>query len=445
MTHASGLREPYVGPLQKVAFLALLLFLFLLHSRVFDLAFSKLHIPILTLYIAVAAALLGGGFFRAFSNRIGILLLMMTGWMMLAVPFSVWPGGSALIVRNWGKMMLVYVVTAGLISTFGQFRRTIHVLAFAILVLAVTALAFGDTAQGRLVLARGRFANPNDLGQILLMGFPFWWYIATNRKLKRSRRVLAILALIPIFTAMAKTGSRGALIAAAAVGLVLFWRSSVSRKILIAVGVLILVTFAAVFLPEATKARYFTFFSSNETDLRDDIEADIETSAVSSTQSRWNLLKDSIALTWLHPMFGVGPGQFPAAQDQYSWKVRNHKGHWQVTHNTFTEFSSEDGIPVLIFYCLALYFAFRSARLPKGAPPGDGGEAASASFCLRLSLLSYLVSSMFGSFAYQTQFIVLAGLSVAFARVGGGELARAAQSKTAQQPQLVYMARGARA
>jgi hypothetical protein len=442
MTTAPSLREPYISPLQKLAFLSLLLFLFLLHSRVLDLTFSFLHIPVISLYTAVTAAFLGGGFFRAFTNRIGMLLLMLSSWMVLCVPFSVWPGGSVMTVTDWLKTSLVFVVIAGLISTFDQFRTTIHLLAVAILVLAVMALLFGDSEQGRLALSRGRFSNPNDLAQILLMGFPFWWFIATNTTLKRSRRVLAIVAMIPIFMAMSKTGSRGALLASLAVALVLFWRSSVSHKVLIAMGAVLLVVFASIFLPSVTKQRYFTFFSADDTPPESELEANIENSAITSTFGRWALLKDSITLTLLHPVFGVGPGQFQPAQDQYSWAVRNHKGSWQVTHNTFTEISSENGVPALLFYCLALFFSFRSARLPKtsrAGPAPENEEVASASFCLRLSLLSYLVSAMFGSFGYQTQFLVLAGLSVAFARTAASELARGAKPepvRPAQYPRV---------
>jgi O-antigen ligase len=338
---------------------------------------------------------------------------------VLCVPFSVWPGGAAIRVRDWMKMMLVYIVIAGLISTFDQFRKTVHLLAYSILVLALLAILFGDMTQGRLVLSRGRFTNPNDLAQILLMGLPLWWYIATNTSLKRSRRALAFCAMVPIFMAMSKTGSRGALIASAVVAVVLFWRSSVSHKVLLLTGAGLLVVLAAVFLPNVIKERYFTFFATDDAAPESALQAQIESSAISSTWGRWFLLKDSITLTLLHPLFGVGAGQFEVAQDQYSWAVRNRKGEWQVTHNTFTEFSSENGVPALLFYSLALYFAFRAARVPRAVrarPRRKDDEVANASFCLRLSLLSYLVSSMFGSFAYQTQFLVLAALAVAFAR-----------------------------
>ncbi len=422
-TTSQPLRAPYVSPLQKLAFASLLLFLFLLHSRVLDLTLSFLHIPILSLYVAVLASFLGGGFLRAFTHRIGILLLLITAWMTMGIPFSVWPGGSIETVRLWVKTLLVFFVIAGLISTFKQWRRTVYLLAFSILVLAIMAVLFGNMSSGRLILDRGRFTNPNDLAQILLMGLPFWWYIATNPRLTRPRRILAYLAVIPIFMAMSKTGSRGALVAALIVGLVFFWRSSVSNKVALIVGVCVLVLLGAIFLPQSIKERYFTFFSANDTDApQTELEANMEQSAVSSAWGRWELLQDSIALTFYHPVFGVGAGQFMVAQDVYSRAARGHKGAWQVTHNTFTEFSSENGIPVLLFFILAIWYSFKASRLPRYPRPEPGpnlDEVTSAAFCLRLSLLSYTVSSLFGSFAYQTQFLVLAGLAITFQRTAG--------------------------
>ncbi len=414
-----------ITPLRKLGFLALLLFLFLLHSRVLDMVLSFLHIPMGTLYLATAAAFLSGGFFRAFTHRIGAALLLFTGWVCLAVPFSIWRGGSVETARNWVKALLVFVVVAGLIYSYEQLRQTIHLLAFSILTLALIAVLFGDMSTGRLILERGRFTNPNDLAQMLLMGLPFWWFIAMNPRGKRWRKTAAWLAMIPIFVAMARTGSRGALVGAIAVFFVLFLRSSVTNKVQILLAAVVLVVAAAVLLPDVIKKRYFTFFTANQDDNTTLEEDEMEDSAITSTEARWSLFKSSVALTMLHPLFGVGPGQFAVAQDAWFRDSGKGKGQWQVTHNTFTEVSSENGLPALLFYVAAVAFTFAAARVQwrgEGRAPPEVGEMASAAYCLRLSLLAYVVSAMFGSFAYQTQFLVLAGLGVAFARTAKIEL-----------------------
>ena len=62
-----------------------------------------------------------------------------------------------------------------------------------------------------------------------------------------------------------------------------------------------------------------------------------------------NLLKRSVSETISHPLFGVGPGQFPVR----SWKRRKRKTtwfQWLGTHNSYTQVSSECGIPAFICY-----------------------------------------------------------------------------------------------
>ena len=80
----------------------------------------------------------------------------------------------------------------------------------------------------------------------------------------------------------------------------------------------------------------------------------------------------------------------------------------------------------MLFYSLAFYFAFRATALPKWVRKSKlpkHREYQATSLCLQLSLLSYLISSVFGSFAYQTQFLVLAGLTLVFSRIMKRELA----------------------
>lgn len=425
-----------LSPLRKLGFAALVFFLFVLNSRVFDIYFSSFHIPSLIMAAALGAAFLSGGVMKAFANRIGACLILLTIWMCLSVPFSVWPGGAAHTVYDrWFKSFLIYFIVAGLIYTWGHLRKVYFVSAISVLVLAFVALKYGTSVDGRLYLNRGRFGNPNDLAQILLMSLPFWWFIATNPLIRTSRRILAYLATLPIFLTIARTGSRGALIATAVMLTVLFLRSSLKQKVqILAIGG-IAVTMTAAMLPGVLKSRYFTYVKPADSTgwAKTIIMAQLPDDATtSSTYARWALLKDSVILTMRNPGFGVGAGLFDAAQDAYSRQTRGVKGAWQVTHNTYTEVSSENGIPALVLYLLALGFTWRATRVNR---PRDGrlsarqAEVVSAAFALRLSLLVYSVSALFASFAYQSQMLVLAGIAVAFQRVAARAFEQAPESK----------------
>lgn len=417
--------EPVLTSFQRLGFASLAAFLFILHSRVFDMRLWWLHIPSVILGSALVIALFSGGVVRAFANRTGVCLLVLSAWMCLATAFSVWRGGSAAILKDqWINCILIYFVIAALIASWEQYRATYAVLCVSVLVLALMTLAFGTPNEdGRLALGRGRFGNPNDLAQILLMSLPLWWYMATRPDTRLVKRVSAQLASLVIFVTIAKTGSRGALIATAGLLVVLFLRTSLKHKVQLATAGMLVSAFAAATLPASLKQRYFTFFNSPESSGMGIVASEIEDNATSSAMARWMLLQDSITLTLQNPVFGVGPGVFDVAQDLYSREVRGVKGGWQHTHNTYTQISSENGIPALILYILIIVFIWRAARASK--PRGRQmtrreSDVRAAAYALRLSLFVFCISAFFGSFGYQTQLVVLAGLSIALRQVTGG-------------------------
>jgi len=54
----------------------------------------------------------------------------------------------------------------------------------------------------------------------------------------------------------------------------------------------------------------------------------------------------SIQLTFEHPILGVGPGEFMDAEAEEA-AVAGKKAMWHFTHNSYTELSSETGLPGL--------------------------------------------------------------------------------------------------
>jgi O-antigen ligase len=68
-----------------------------------------------------------------------------------------------------------------------------------------------------------------------------------------------------------------------------------------------------------------------------------------SKQAREELLHQSLGYITTHPIFGIGPGNFPAVS-----------GKWRVAHNTYTELGAEAGLPALFLFLLVLGMAFRN-------------------------------------------------------------------------------------
>jgi hypothetical protein len=88
-------------------------------------------------------------------------------------------------------------------------------LALASFVLTLIAVFWGTTENGgRLFLPQGKFSNPNEMGQALLLGMPFWWLVLRSATTFPKRAIaLGVLALMLLM--LSKTGSRGAMIAIA--------------------------------------------------------------------------------------------------------------------------------------------------------------------------------------------------------------------------------------
>ena len=55
-----------------------------------------------------------------------------------------------------------------------------------------------------------------------------------------------------------------------------------------------------------------------------------------------------------HPIFGVGPGIFTVGEADLA-KSEGQAAQWHVSHNSYTQVSSEMGIPGLLLYLAALW------------------------------------------------------------------------------------------
>ena len=172
------------SPFQRFGFNVLLLFLFLVFSRIFDVKFGSLHITGASYRVAFAMVLLSRGFITALSSNIGKALLGFTFCCGMSVPFSVWRGGSMAVFRDaWLLFSFVtFLAVAGLIANYAQYLKAAKTLALALLTFTVVANVFGTSEGGRLVLAQGKYANPNEMAQALLIGLALWGAIMVNSR-----------------------------------------------------------------------------------------------------------------------------------------------------------------------------------------------------------------------------------------------------------------------
>ena len=183
----------------------------------------------------------------------------------------------------------------------------------------------------------------------------------------------------------------------------------------VAVGVTIF--YAA--LPDTLRGRYMTLVDDSMNDqVADSREAVVLDSAVSSAKSRQHMLLESVILTARHPFLGVGPGMFTVAEDALAQENGMRKGSWLETHNSYTQISSEVGVPALIFYLAALLGWFWDAKriyqATRGSP--EHREFSAMALCLMLMLMNFIVTAAFNSGAYMNYIAVLGGITAAAVR-----------------------------
>jgi O-antigen ligase len=396
-----------VSPANTLGVLMLVAYLFFLQSRLLDFTVPQLHLPMVLLIGMVGLSLLSSNLFAGLRVSAGRLLLLFVFLLGLSALFSIDRRQSVGIVTSDIRHLTMCFAMMSLLVSVRDIRRCLQGLAWGTLVAAVLGFVFQVTVEGqRLGLETGRFGDPNDYAMVLVMGLPLWLTVASGVP----RVVLGIPAAAVIFFSFARAGSRGGLLAFGALTVAYAITSSFMGKL--RVGLLLVVTAVAAvsIVPAGIQKRYFTIFSVDEDSSSSTMEA--QRSYIESSNSRKALLIASIWASFRHPVFGVGPGGFP----QYYWQQgfieekRNRQG--MHTHNTYTQVSSEAGIPAAICLLTILFLTFRMAwrawrepLLPETHPIRVCGRA------IWLSMVGWASAALFLSMAWTEVIFIYVALA----------------------------------
>jgi O-antigen ligase len=420
---APGVAE---SPFQQLGFNVLLVFIFLAFSRIFDVKFGSLHITGISYRIVFAMVLLSRGFQVALKSNVGKALLGFTFCFGMSVPFSVWRTGSKDIFLNqWLMFSFVsFLAVAGLVHNFQQWFKLFKTLTYALLVFTLIANIFGVSENGRLFLAQGKFSNPNEMAQALLLGLPLWGALMVISK-SLPGKALAAGVMVMILATTFRTGSRGAMIGFIAMLLVVFLRAPVMGKLKIILAGVLFLGIVLTTMPGSLIARYKTVAEEDQADV-DEMGGSMADSATASTQSRKVLLRHSLIFTIRHPLFGVGAGMFSVADDAYAKQIGLKKGNWVGTHNSYTQVSSELGIPGFLFFVAAVAMALKGSysiyKKTRGDPRLD--DMGVVALALHYSLIIYAVTILFDHIAYTVMLPVFGGMAACLVRTAEVEIRR---------------------
>lgn len=257
--------------------------------------------------------------------------------------------------------------------------------------------------------------DANDAGLVLLVAVPLTLLLI--RVARGAARALAILILLGIGAAIARTGSRGAFVGLAVVGVTLLFTMpglSVARKLAFVAATVVALAFAA---PSGYWRQMGTVLSPS---------VDYNWSSV---DGRKQLAMRGLGYMLEYPVFGIGVGNFERAECTISTKAQRHlRGtglRCFAPHNSHVQAGAELGLPGLVLWLGLLaggVFGMRrlGRRIPRYWASGTREQRFlfHAPAALSLAMLGFAIGATFLSFAWlEIVYIVTAFIIGTYASV----------------------------
>jgi O-antigen ligase len=407
------------GVVTAFGFALLLGYVFLLNSALVDVTIPYFRIPFIVGTMLYVLTVADGGIQRGLSTSSGKLFVALTALMMVSTVFGVWRSNSVAVLTDmWSRSFPIYFVVVAFLTTIKRCISLVWWLSTAFSIMAVIALVRGDSEMGRLFIHNTRYNDPNGLAMACVVALPLLGFAFTSTTSK-IRKMISLAGIAPLLLVLVKTGSRGGFLGLCVIVLYLFWKASMPRKLLLVCISGITVMVVTTVVPAELTARYRTLFSGDESVENTDV-------AAASSAGRLHLLMRSLEMTIENPLLGVGPGNFPAAENGVALEEGQSRGMWHVTHNMYTQVSSEVGIPGFLCFTFIVIHSLRATTRVQqyvrqySSPSHQSLEA--PAFWLRVTLIGFSIAGFFLSVAYEASLPLLAGIATAFMNVVRAEV-----------------------
>lgn len=335
-----------------------------------------------------------------------VIALALTGWAVLTIPLSVWPGGSlSFLTSKYFKTIIVFLLLANVISTMGRLRGIFWALVLMSIPLAATAInnfLTGSTMSGgeRIIGYDAPLAeNPNDMALLLNLFLP----LAVGIFLREKRPVVRLfvlgvvgLMIVAIFATFSRAGFLT--LGVTFFCYMFFLRNRPER--FYAPVILVLCVMALPLVPGDYIGRLSTI-------------TNIENDTTGSAQIR---LRDSIAAVNIvldNPLTGAGVGMNTLAMNEARGAT------WTEIHNVYLTLAVELGLPGLILFLMLLGAALKTTRMTMDSARGNTQQYDLYCFAeaLRVSLIAFSVAAVFHPVAYHFYFYYIAGIAMALTQI----------------------------
>ena len=328
------------------------------------------------------------------------LVLLLCLCALVSIPLAIDPG-EAWTAFNYPfiRAVAMFIVIVNVVRTPLRLKGLMF-LGLAIGVV-LSAGALNDFRLGRVAVAEGErvagvvggmFGNPNDLAMHLVVMIPLAVGLLLSTRNVIAKPLYAAAALLMVGGIIASF-SRGAFLGLLGACAVLAWKLGRRSRVLMFVMVAAFVVALVALAPGEYTDRLSTIGSVN----RD-----------ASSSSRRDLLVRSIIVAIYNPVFGVGIGNFHIVS------IRE-----LVSHNSYTQVAAEMGLAAMVVYVSFIIVPLRRLRLLEQATylTRRGSRVYYLSVGLQASLVAFMISSFFGSVAYQFSVYYLVGYAVALRRI----------------------------
>ena len=403
------------------------LFTFMVYARPEDLfpVIAPLH---LTLVCGACAGLMCAGalLFRGVRvpwNGETKLVILLSTWFALGVPFAFWRSGSLHILTTvWFKTVLVFMMLTLTLLTVERIRLLLWAIVLSEL-LATTFSIFQPSKAlwvgERIYGANTGFLGWNFLGIAAGMSIP---YIAALFIIRRNLLSTGLLVAtsISMMWMLVLTASRGGFLNVIFSTILTFWlvlRGS-SRGRVAGIGIGSVLFAATMLAPGVFWDRLGTIWSGSESSsyVNQFQSGQEQLAAQESTEGRHELLRRSAQFTLEHPLFGLGLGNFNLASGAQHGAEANA---WMGTHNTFTQISSEAGLPALLLYLILLGGAIRQMYQTRQTTTesANAQELTLMASATLVSLLSFAFGACVAHLGYDYYFFYIVAIAGSLASI----------------------------
>jgi O-antigen ligase len=341
---------------------------------------SYLHLAKVVGAFALIAFVMSLGRIKNGFPKITTLLVFLTVQMGLASLFSpVWKGGAFQTTLGFAKIVLIILVMAVAVRSLARLRRLILIQSACVVVVAAISMRESRIGAERLQgVLNGIYQNPNDLAMAIVLTLPFCLVFLLNGRSMLHKAAWSVASLMMVY-ALFRTGSRAGLLAVIVVAALCLWEFGIQGR---RPHLVLLAIVASGLIFVVAGHRVVQRFSNTT-------QYEGNGAAYESAQLRKELLIKSIVITIEHPLFGIGPGDFPVMS-----------GAWLETHNVYTQFSAEAGIPALILFLMIYWYALKQLHEVKRRATNQP-ELAMLAGASRAGLIAFAMAAFFYPDAYQ--------------------------------------------